>query len=721
MKTNPALNGVVILEMGDTVAVQACGRLFAACGAQVIRMSAAPSSEEPGAAAFVTWMSQNKSVSSAPASPDLVIAGPDEETIAAAFKHGAPVLALTWFDEQGPYSHLNANDAMLQAMTGVTYSFGLPQGPPIIAQGHAPQLVGALVGYIAALAALQLPRAARPKRIDTNVFEAALCFAEPGAVGASALGGPPRRLGINRFAPTYPCSIYPASDGWVGLTALTPPQWRALLDLLGRNDLAPDKRFATTLGRLGLADEVDSILMPLFAQKPISYWVGEGIARRIPITPVPRPGELPSMEHWRVRESFTPLPNSSVQGPNVPFRMEFDGIVQKPTSSANPLAPLAGIRVVDFSMGWAGPLATRMLADLGADVVKIESLSHPDWWRSWEGAPSDLSLLEMARNFLDVNRGKRGTLLDLATLEGMTTAKALISRADIVIENLGPGVMARLGIDVHGQRELRPGIISVAMAAFGNGGPLSGIRAYGSTVEQASGMPFINGRADWAPCLQHVAYGDPVAGLFAAAAILTALTARPRFGGAGIDLAQVECLFQLDADAIVGEQARAAQCVRAGSRSDACAPRCVVAARGDGEWLAVAVETNAAWRGFCQVIGAADWSNDPAFADCAKRNAQADKIEAALAAWAKDRDARDAAQTLPAAGVAAARVMPVNGLLADPQLAASDFWLEMDRAISGPHMTGATPFKFDGARPMVRKPAPTLGQHTDEVLAELRA
>ena len=307
------------------------------------------------------------------------------------------------------------------------------------------------------------------------MFEAALCFAEPGAAGVSSLGGPPRRLGINRFAPTYPCSIYPASDDWVGLTALTPAQWRSLCELIGRPELGGEPRFAATLMRLRAADEIDAILKPEFARHTAQYWVDEGIKRRIPITPVLAPGKLPECPHWSGRGSFAPIAEkSSVYGPSLPFHMSFDGAA-KPFKGGSKTAPLAGLRVVDFSMGWAGPLAGRMLADLGADVVKIESQSHPDWWRSWEGRTSDdPGLLERARNFLDVNRGKKGVLLDLATPDGIAAAKDLIRRGDVVIENLGPGVMSRLGIGVADQQKLKPGIISITMGAFGaSGGSLS--------------------------------------------------------------------------------------------------------------------------------------------------------------------------------------------------------------------------------------------------------
>jgi crotonobetainyl-CoA:carnitine CoA-transferase CaiB-like acyl-CoA transferase len=265
-----------------------------------------------------------------------------------------------------------------------------------------------------------------------------------------------------------------------------------------------------------------------------------------------------------------------------------------------------------------------------------------------------------------------------------------------VVENFAAGVLDKLGLGPAAQRALRPGIISVSMPAFGNGGPLSGIRAYGSTVEQASGLPFVNGEAHWPPSNQHVAYGDPVAGLYAAGAVLAGLARRDRQGGAYIDLSQVACLFQLGADAIIAAQIGPKPLPRTGHRRQRLA-LCAVVKTRDG-WLTVAAD-NVAQAALAEVIGGSD--------------------EATLAAWAAGQDADAATAALQAAGVPTAPVRPSDGLTRDPQLRASGFWEEMERAFVGRHPMCASPFRFDGKRPALVRPAPTLGEHTADVLAEL--
>ena len=644
-----------------------------------------------------------------------------EVRISGSAAESAVLVALTWFDPAGPYGTWKGTDETVQALSGVAYNFGEPAGPPTLPQGHTPQVLGGVNAFTAGLAALLAPPESRPRRVDVNILESAICVSEVAALAALD-GGRSRssRLGVNRYSPTYPCSSYRTSDGWVGVTCLTPAQWTAMCLAVGRPDAASDPRFAASYQRLALGDEVDSILAPVIAGRTTAEWVAEGESRRIPITPMLSPGQLPHHQHWKARGSFAAVDGTDVQGPTLPFQMRFDGVTA-PRWQANALpGPLSGLRVIDFSMGWAGPLATRLLADLGADVVKIESQSHPDWWRGWEADNSgDPPPLEVKTSFNAVNRNKRGIAVELTTPDGLATARALVAGADIVVENFAAGVLEKLGLGQEVQRHLRPGVITMAMPAFGNGGPLSQIRAYGSTVEQASGMPFVNGKDEWPPSLQHVAFGDPIGGMFAGAALLAALAARERLGGADIDLSQVECLFQLSADAVIAEQELGRPLPRTGNRRPHAAPCCVVPAAGGDSWLAVVIDTDHAWQGLCLALGAGGWGADPALSTTAGRNRRADELEGGIAAWARDRQPEDAAAELRRFDVPAVAVQPAHAVGSDPQLASTGFWLTMERRYVGRHAQAAPVFQFDGVRPALRRPAPTLGEHTDEVLGKV--
>jgi crotonobetainyl-CoA:carnitine CoA-transferase CaiB-like acyl-CoA transferase len=269
---------------------------------------------------------------------------------------------------------------------------------------------------------------------------------------------------------------------------------------------------------------------------------------------------------------------------------------------------------------------------------------------------------------------------------GLAGARSLSARADVVIDNYAAGVLDKLGLGRAAQRALRPGIISVSMPAFGTTGPLAGLRAYGSTVEQASGLPWVNGHAHWPPSLQHVAFGDPVAGLYGALATLAALAGRARHGGASVELAQVACLFELCADAIIAAQIDG-DVPRTGSARRRLAT-CAVFAAADARWVAVATDALA---------------------------------EDAVRAIVSELDAEEAAGALRATGVAAAIVVGSHELGHDAHLRSTGYWQELERVHVGTHALGAPAYRIDGVRPAARRPAPVVGEHTDEVLAELRA
>ncbi|HEX3919585.1 MAG TPA: CoA transferase [Caulobacteraceae bacterium] len=714
------LAGITVAEIGGDVAVRYCGRLFARYGADVVRF-------EDGAAAvdplFGAWLDQGKRIVASRddvlAGRRLVICGQTREQVAAAeaaLPVDATLMAISWFDPRGPYADWAANDAIIQAMSGIAFNFGPAEGPPTLPQGYAPQILGGATAFIGALASLF----GEPvRKVESSIFEAALCFAETGAVGAAVLNWEARRLGVNRFAPTCPCRIYRTSDGWAGLTALTYPQWAALAGLIGRPELAAEARLATSLQRLAVGDELDVLLAAEFLKRPTDDWAREGIARRIPITPAPPPSELPALPHWRDRGAFEPVAGGAAQGPATPFRFHFEG-ERKPRTGGGPAGPLDGVRVADFSMGWAGPLAARYLADLGADVLKIESSAHPDWWRGWDPRPdSDPPLHELPRNFMAVNRNKRGLDLDLAQPDQRAAAEAIIAAADLVLDNQGPGVMVALGLGPADQRRMNPSVVSVSMPPFGRDGPLAGLRAYGSTVEQASGMPFVNGREDWDPCQQHVAYGDPVAGVYAAAAALVGLWGRERLGGADVEVCQVECLFQLGAASIIAETAAGGRLPRTGSRRASAAPCVVVEGIEADTWLTIAVDSDAAWQGLARAIERPDMAADAGLATLAGRKRREDELEAAVAEWASALDTRAAAELLQAAGVPAAPVLPTHQLFPDPHLQDCGYWAVQDRRYIGIHFTPHAPLRFDGERLPVIRPAPTMGEHTAEVLAEL--
>jgi crotonobetainyl-CoA:carnitine CoA-transferase CaiB-like acyl-CoA transferase len=379
---------------------------------------------------------------------------------------------------------------------------------------------------------------------------------------------------------------------------------------------------------------------------------------------------------------------------------------------------LEGIRIVDLTMGWAGPLATRHLADMGADVIKVESCVRFDWWRSWEATPAWIADdgAEKSNQFNMVNRNKRGITLDLEHPEGRRLLLELVATANAVVENYSGGVLPKLNLSYDVFRQVRNDILLLSMPAFGSTGPWRMFRAYGSTVEQSSGLPHLNGHAEDPPTMLHVAYGDAVGGLNGAAALLTALRHQRRTGqGQYVDLSQVESLFPLAAHGILQFAATGQAPPRQGNFSPTCAPHGVYpcASKQDepDEWLVLQVQSEDQWRVLQSLAPELQ-----AFGGLHDRLARVDALDQAIAAWTRLRPAHALMTELQSHGVRAAATHAASTLMDDAHLSARGYWQWLERAVVGNQPNPSAPYRL-GPEPMpVRAPAPTLGQHNRDVL-----
>lgn len=694
------LSDLIVVEHGNGVGIRYAGRLFAELGARVLRPSGpGPTTIGYGGKAgeaYSAWLDAGKETADHQA-PDLVIV--DEGT--ASTVDATFVAALNWFAPGGPYSDWIGTDAVIQALAGHVFPFGPQDGPPAVQQGDTPQIIAGVTLCIAALAGLIGRRAgAGPARVETNVFEAMMCLSEVVPMVYDDTGVVAGRRGINRFFPTFPGNCWQASDGWIGITTLTPPQWRGLCEMVGHPEMASDPDFATTELRIERADQIEELFAPRILEKPVSYWVTEGQARRVPFVSAPRPAELLDDPHWQQRGSF-PEQNGH-RAPRLPYRIT-QGAPGK-ISELSPTAekPLAGLRVMDLSMGWSGPLATRHLGGLGAEIVKVESRAHPDWWRGWNGPESDAYAVERRRDFAGMNTNKQAVLLDLTSAEDAKTAKALARFSDVMIENYATGVIDKLGFGHSTLQQAAPGIVSVSMALFGAYGPNAGYRGYGSTTDHASGLPFVHGAADWPPAQCHIAIGDAVAGLFSAIAALAGIWGRPKHGGAYFDLSQIECMFQFTAPAILAEQVTGQPVFR-----DAVVRPCseltlIIAGKGSDAWLLIDCETPEQHQMLQEYLG------------CDAR-----ALEGEITEWAASRVPADAATELQQAGIPAAPVQSPHLLGQDRHLNDTGFWVWRDREHVGRHLLAHSPYRLDGIRPAIEQVAPTMGEH-DHLLAPLR-
>jgi crotonobetainyl-CoA:carnitine CoA-transferase CaiB-like acyl-CoA transferase len=381
------------------------------------------------------------------------------------------------------------------------------------------------------------------------------------------------------------------------------------------------------------------------------------------------------------------------------------------------------IRVLDLSMGWAGPLVGQMFAEMGAEVIKVEDTHHFDWWRgSLSMAPPEMQPIERASVFNTANRGKRGVTLDLANARGIEILKRLIKVGDILIENFSPGVMDRLGLGYKSVSAINPRLIMISMPSFGSDGPECNARGYGNTVEAMAGVTGLTGYHDGDGQRYSLsnALGDPVGGLHGVFALMVALRERERTGrGQWVELAQVEALIPFVADAMLEYQFIGKVPAARGNRHREHAPHGIYRCAGDENWIALACETDAQWRCLASALGIPRLADDPRFVSASSRKANEDTLDAELSRAIAQLGADDCVASLRDAGVLAAPVNSAPAVMADPQIQGREYFVAIDRAVVGTQLYPGAVARIPDTPLRADTPAPLLGEHNRQVFAEI--
>jgi crotonobetainyl-CoA:carnitine CoA-transferase CaiB-like acyl-CoA transferase len=383
--------------------------------------------------------------------------------------------------------------------------------------------------------------------------------------------------------------------------------------------------------------------------------------------------------------------------------------------------PLDGIRILDLTMAWAGPYATRLLADMGAEVVKIESARNWDLLRALHFLGRDTERwYDKSAYFNHLNRNKLGCALDLSTPGSRELFLALVSKSDVVIENLRPGALEDLGLTYGTLCSARPDVILVSMPAHGGGGPESHRIAYGTNVEQVAGLTSVTGYVGGEPHKSGISYGDPVAGIAAAGAVGAALLYRRRTGrGQYVELAQRETMTSLIGEFVVGYGMNGRQPPFLGNRHRSMAPHGVYPCAGDDQWLALAVGSDEEFAGLCRAIERPELAADARFADVVSRYRHQDDLDEIIGAWTRERTPAEAAERLQGEEVAASPVLSIAQLMADRHLRARGFFETVSHAEAGVWDVDGVAWRFSGTPGHVRLPAPCFAEHNGYVFGEL--
>lgn len=383
--------------------------------------------------------------------------------------------------------------------------------------------------------------------------------------------------------------------------------------------------------------------------------------------------------------------------------------------------PLEHVRIVDLTQAWAGTYATQLLADMGAQVIKIESRTRLDPWRGTfgtvaqegEGPPYNRSYLHNS-----VNRNKLGITLDLATTRGRELFLGLVRDCDVVAENFTPRVLKNFGLGYERLEAERPGVILLSMPAFGLTGPYSEFPGIGGTVEPMGGNSWLLGEPGGEPQASGVMYADAVAGLNGAAAVLTALYQRSVSGrGCHLEVSQQESMIAMLGEFYAG--ADLAGLSRLGNADLELAPHEIYRCRDDDSWVAIAVRDDDQWRRLREVCRDVTALQDGRFDTAAARYAARADLDALLEGWTVRRSAAEVESILNDVGIPAARVRSVSELSECPQLAARDFFVTVEQPEVGRQRTAGIAARLSRTPGSVRLPAPRHGEHSREVLRDL--
>jgi benzylsuccinate CoA-transferase BbsF subunit len=383
--------------------------------------------------------------------------------------------------------------------------------------------------------------------------------------------------------------------------------------------------------------------------------------------------------------------------------------------------PLSGIRVVDFCWVGAGSYATKLLADQGADVIKVESRARVDGIRLSGPFAGGKPGVNRSGYFADRNTSKRSCTINMKTEEGRALARELVARSDVVANSFTPGVMDRFGLGWEDVQRINPRVVYLAMSMQGDGGPERDYLGYGLTISALVGLHGLSGLPDRLPVGTGTNYPDHIPNpCHAAFAVLAALRHVRRTGvGQYIDLAQTEATISTLGPALLDYTVNGRDRERQGNRHDRHSPHGVYPCRGDDRWVAIAATTDDDYRAVLSVLGIDPARLSPALSR-AERLAAADDIDRLLAESTVGWEHMELAMVLQRAGVPAAPVHDAAGVVdRDAQLAARGHWVRLDHPEMGETLYNAPPFRFSVTSEPLTVPAPMLGQHTVEICRDI--
>jgi crotonobetainyl-CoA:carnitine CoA-transferase CaiB-like acyl-CoA transferase len=663
------------------------------------------------------------------------------------------------FGLSGPRAAWRLEPLPAFAAAGALHNCGFLDRPPCWLPGYLAHDCASVFGIVGALAALLDRPRCGGQTVEVSVQEAGLNGTTPWSITLADYA----RV-YPMVAPSPPRNadgaylVLPAADGHIRVLAGTTRQWNAFVELLGRPALLCEDGFSQPLFRILMSETIRQTAAEVTRQRLRAEWFADARRLGVPLAPVHTPEEFVAHPHTQARGFFqrTGFPHlADAPFASPPFRFSAtpvsvrraapvldENVEPSPqpsskgsgsgqsalslgergrvrevegASGAIPSPPLAGIRVVHFGVVAVVPEMCWVLAELGAEVIKIESQTKLDPLREVTLEPGAVN---RAFTFNDENRGARSVSLDLTTARGRELALQLCARADVVAENNRGGVMQGLGLGYEHVRQVSPSAIYLSSQGYGHTGPLSPVQSFGPLNSAFTGAVLLWNHPDAPyPAASTLNHPDHIVSKLGVVAVLAALEHRRRTGeGQFIDLAQIE-----GAAYVMGEVYLQSACTDrpprpSGNEVDYAVPHGVYPCAGEDRWIAIAVVGDDAWERFTRCL---DWPADSALATLdARRVAQAD-LNARVAEWTRTRSTEEAAELLQAAGISAMPLLSPDDLRADAHLAERGAIVTVQHPEIGPERHSGNPLRMSRSQLVSTGASPLLGADTEEVLTRV--
>ena len=629
---------------------------------------------------------------------------------------------VTPFGRTGPLRDAPGSELIVQAMSGVMATTGFPDDPPTcvgVPVGEHTASFYAGCGIVAAL--YRRLESGRGESIDIAIHDCLLTYLATFLPAYCQSRRNPERIG-NLHPMVAPWNSYAAQDGWVIVCVGSDKQWLALTNLIGGDAIALADAYPTRESRLRHRDEIDATVTAWTRSRTVVEIVDALNVLDIPAGPIQTIADLVADPQVAARGLFE---GSGGDATSLRLGPLFQGApATRAAKTADPLpphrrptsdggGPLAGVRVIECAAYTAGPLCARILADLGADVIKVEP-PDGDPVRSLGGKIDSMSHI-----FHILNHGKASVTVDAKTAEGRTTLLALCADADVLLENLAPGVLARWGLDVATLHAQNPRLVYGSINGYGWNGPMGGKRAFDTVIQARASVLSQTGRPDGPPTKMGASLADVACAAFGAFALVAALyDVRRNQRGQFLDMAMFDVLARMSARACLDHLGGRAPERRIGNASSAHAPHNLY--RAKDAFITIAVTDDAQWQRFARILGEDGVSLPGELSTARDRLSHSALLDGAVGAWVARQDVNRLLDRCQRTGVPAARVLDIGDVVAHPQVRERDMMPAIEIE-DRPVLLLGSPIRFAGARPRRLTPAPALGAHNDSILGAHRA